>query len=114
MRIRKTILDKNIPKHFIDSAKEKIDNDNNATKITRIISLLLRHGVAIKNIVNVLHKVENVYVGSFLFQITKYLSSFIKDGEKVENEKCSECGSQTIIYQEGCKKCTSCGSSKCG
>ena len=113
-RLLDLAIDKNIPKHFIDSAKEKIDNDNNATKITRIISLLLRHGVAIKNIVNVLHKVENVYVGSFLFQITKYLSSFIKDGEKVENEKCSECGSQTIIYQEGCKKCTSCGSSKCG
>ena len=106
--------EKNIPKRFIDSAKEKIDNDNNATKITRIISLLLRHGVAIKNIVNVLHKVENVYVGSFLFQITKYLASFIKDGEKVIDEKCLECGSQTIIFQEGCKKCTSCGSSKCG
>jgi ribonucleoside-diphosphate reductase alpha chain len=106
--------EKNIPKRFIDSAKEKIDNDNNATKITRIISLLLRHGVAIKNIVNVLHKVENVYVGSFLFQITKYLASFIKNGEKVIDEKCLECGSQTIIYQEGCKKCTSCGSSKCG
>jgi len=107
-------VEKNIPLNFIEGAKEKIDNDNNATKITRIISLLLRHGVAIKNIVNVLNKVDNVFVGSFLFQITKYLATFIKDGEKIVGEKCMECGSETIIYQEGCKKCTSCGSSKCG
>ena len=71
-------------------------------------------GKAIKNIVKSLHKVDNVYVGSFLFQITKYLSSFIKDGEKIEGEVCSECGSTAIIYQEGCKKCSSCGNSKCG
>lgn len=113
-RLLELAEEKNIPKCFIDSVKEKIDNDNNATKITRVISLLLRHGVAIKNIVKSLHKVENVYVGSFLFQITKYLSTFIKDGEKVVDETCLECGATTIVYQEGCKKCLSCGSSKCG
>ena len=105
---------KNIPEQFINSVKHKIDSDNNATKLTRVISLLLRHGVAIKNIVSALNKVQNVYVGTFLFQITKYLSSFIKDGEKVENEKCSECGSDNIIYREGCKVCGNCGNSKCG
>lgn len=105
---------KQIPLKFINSVKEKTLSDNNATKITRVISLLLRHGVAIKNIVSTLHKIDNVFVGSFLFQITKYLASFIKDGEKVEDEKCQECGSYAIVYQEGCKRCTSCGSSKCG
>ncbi len=113
-RLLELAEEKKIPQQFIDSVKEKIDNDNNATKITRVISLLLRHGVAIKNIVNVLSKVDNVYVGTFLFQITKYLATFIKDGEKVVDEKCLECGSTTIIYQEGCKKCITCGSSKCG
>ncbi len=105
---------KNIPNNFIESVKDKIASDNNATKLTRVISLLLRHGVAIKNIVSTLNKVDNVYVGTFLFQITKYLSSFIKDGEKVEGETCTECGSTEIIYQEGCKICSSCGNSKCG
>jgi ribonucleoside-diphosphate reductase alpha chain len=105
---------KKIPTKFILEAKEKIDTDNNATKITRLISLLLRHGVAIKNIVATLHKIDNVFVGSFLFQITKYLASFIKNGEKVENEKCLECGSSNIVFQEGCKVCVDCGNSKCG
>ena len=27
---------------------------------------------------------------------------------------CMECGSQTVIHEEGCVKCTSCGASKCG
>lgn len=105
---------KKIPQKFIDDVKNKIDNDSNSTKITRVISLLLRHGVAIKNIVNVIDKVEDVFVGSFLFQINKFLSSFIKDGDKIRNEKCINCGAETVIYQEGCKLCSTCGSSKCG
>jgi ribonucleoside-diphosphate reductase alpha chain len=104
---------KGIPQKFIDGVKEKTLADNNARKITRVLGLLLRHGVAIKNIVNCINKVENVYVGSFLFQINKFLASFIKNGEKVDNEACAECGAETIVYQEGCKKCASCGWSKC-
>lgn len=106
--------DKKIPQEFIDNCRNKIDNDSNVSKLTRVIGLLLRHGVAIKNIVNTLDKVENVFVGTFLFQIKKYLSAFIVDGEKVENEKCMDCNSDKIVYQEGCKVCKTCGSSKCG
>jgi ribonucleoside-diphosphate reductase alpha chain len=106
---------KKIPQKFINDVKEKISGDNNSRKITRTLSLLLRHGVAIKNIVNTLGKVDNVVVGSFLFQITKYLAGFIKDGEKVEKEKCPACELEgTLVYREGCKVCSSCGSSKCG
>lgn len=105
---------KDIPKEYIDECKGKIESDSNSTKLTRVISLLLRHGVAIKNIVNEMDKVENVFVGTFLFQIKKFLASFILDGEKIENEKCLECGSESIVYQEGCKVCMTCGSSKCG
>lgn len=105
---------KNIPQKFVKDVKEKISGDNNSRKITRALSLLLRHGVSIKNIVNTLSKVENVVVGSFLFQITKYLSGFIKDGDKVEDEKCSTCGMTSLVYREGCKVCSNCGASKCG
>ena len=106
--------DKKIPVEFVNGVKEKTEADSNATKITRVLSLLLRHGVSIKSIVSVMDKVDNVFVGSFLFQIKKYLSSFIKDGEKVDSEKCLECGADNVVYQEGCKVCKTCGSSKCG
>jgi ribonucleoside-diphosphate reductase alpha chain len=105
---------KGIPQSHIDEVMDKISSNDNASKIARVISLNLRHGVLIKNIVAVLDQMEDVYVGSFLFQIKKYLAGFIKDGERVENEKCQECGSDKIVYEEGCKKCISCGSSKCG
>ena len=104
---------KGIPEEHINNVISKISGDDNASKIARVISMNLRHGVLIKNIVAVLDSMDNVYVGSFLFQIKKYLASFIKDGEKVENEKCQECGSTNVIYEEGCKKCVNCGSSKC-
>jgi len=104
---------KNIPEKYIKDIEEKILNDNNVSKIARTISLNLRHGVMIKSIVKTLNEVENVFVGSFLFAIRKYLSTFIKDGEVVDNLNCEDCGG-TIIYQEGCFKCKNCGSSKCG
>lgn len=105
---------KGIPEKYIEDTKQKIINDNNTTKLTRVISLNLRHGVLIKNIVSALNKVDDIRVGTFLFQIKKFLSSFINDGEKVENETCSECGSDNVVYSEGCQKCMSCGHSKCG
>lgn len=105
---------KGIPSKHIEASLQKTSGDNNATKIARIISLNLRHGVLIKNIVRALDTVEGVTVGSFLFQIKKFLSTFIRDGEKVEDAKCDNCGSQNIVYSEGCMRCNDCGSSKCG
>ena len=105
---------KGIPSHHIEKVQEKISADNNTTKIARMISMCLRHGILIKNIVATLDHVDSAYAGSFLFAVKKWLASFIKDGERVENERCQECGSDKVVFQEGCKKCVSCGSSKCG
>lgn len=105
---------KGIPERHIDDVLEKIGRDNNVSKIARTISLLLRHGVLIKNITRTLDLVENVNAGSFVFHIKKFLSSFIKDGEKAEGAKCENCGGHNVVYSEGCFKCVDCGSSKCG
>lgn len=103
---------KEIPIQYIDETVQKCHNDNNSTKIARVIGLLLRHGVKIKNIVSELDKVQNVTFSSFLFHLKKLLSSYVKDGEKVEGGKCSECGGQ-LIYESGCHRCSQCGNSKC-
>ena len=106
---------KGIPQQWIDSTESKISGDNNPTKIARCISLNLRHGVLIKNVVHALDDVKDVFVGTFLFQIKKYLSTWIKDGEKVESGACPECGAEnSAVYSEGCIKCSNCGYSKCG
>jgi len=105
--------EKGIPEQFVLDIEQKVENDNNVSKIARATSLCLRHGVKIKSVVSVLDSVQDVFVGSFLFAIRKYLSSFIKDGEVVDGAKCSECGGK-VVFQEGCQKCMNCGNSKCG
>ena len=112
---RLTVLarEKGIPEKHISDTLVKCQHDSNATKICRMISLNLRHGVLIRNIVGELDKVDCI-AGTFVFHIRKYLASFIKDGEKVQNESCQSCGSTNVVYQEGCKVCANCGSSKCG
>jgi ribonucleoside-diphosphate reductase alpha chain len=104
---------KSVPEQYVLQTIKKMSGDTNTTKICRIISLCLRHGVLIRNIVGQLEKVECV-VGTFVFHIRKYLGTFIQDGEKVKDETCSACGSANVVYQEGCKVCADCGSSKCG
>lgn len=104
---------KGIPEKHVLDVEVKIAGDNNASKICRTISLCLRHGVSIKSITAKLDKTDCL-VGSFVFHVRKYLASLIKDGEPVADEKCQACGSTNIVYQEGCKVCVNCGSSKCG
>lgn len=104
---------KGILEEHIDKTIEKCEHETNVDKLARFISLLLRHGVSIKNIVACLDEMEDVIVGSFLFQIKKFLSQYIKDGAVVETEKCSECGG-VLVYSEGCMMCRECGNSKCG
>lgn len=106
-------FEKGIPEKHIAAVASKATNDTNTTKICRMIGLCLRHGVLIRNIVAALDKVD-CFAGSFVFHIRKYLASFIKDGEKVQDETCGECGSTNVVYREGCKVCANCGSSKCG
>lgn len=105
---RKGILDRHI-----NIMIEKSEHGSNVTKLTRTISLLLRHGVLIKNIVSVLDSMDDIYVGSFLFQIKKFLSQYIQDGEVVQGERCDKCQG-TLIFSEGCMLCRDCGHSKCG
>jgi len=105
---------KGILQEHIDNLKQKLDGVSNVEKLTRCISLLLRHKVQIINIVTALDRMESIRIGTFLFQIKKFLSQYIKDGMKVEGAKCSNCGSTNVVYSEGCSSCRDCGSSKCG
>lgn len=106
--------EKGILEEHITQLKEKIEGDNNINKLTRVISLLLRHNVSLVSIVATLDTVEDMVLGSFLFQIKKFLAAYIKDGEKVEGGKCDECGSNNVVYMEGCFQCVDCGSGHCG
>ncbi len=80
--------------------------------ITRLVSTSLRHGADIKFIVEQLNKCDGDLF-SFTKGLARVLKKYIPDGAK-STVKCNDCGSNQVIFQEGCQSCQSCGSSKCG
>ena len=81
----------------------------------KLISGVLRHGMPIPYVVTLVQNlnVDEDNINTWKNGIARALKRYIKDGTKVEKEKCPTCGSD-LVYEDGCKHCTNCGYSKCG
>lgn len=95
----------------IDDLGSHFDADEHEV-ITRCVSGLLRHGMGLKYLVDTLNKSEGTIV-SFGKSIARTLKRYLPDNEK-SSEECQSCGQKSLVYQEGCLRCTNCGNSKCG
>lgn len=85
--------------------------DENEEALTRMVSMSLRHGVEIRFIVDQLGKVDgDMY--SFAKALTRALKHYVKDGE-ASTDRCQQCGEKSLVYSEGCRRCTQCGYSAC-
>ena len=42
------------------------------------------------------------------------MKNYIQDGEVPSDKECPACGAETLIYQDGCVTCSTCGYAKCG
>ncbi len=83
----------------------------------KLISGVLRHGMPIPYVVNLISslKLDSENINSWKAGVARALKGFIPDGTKAhKGETCEECGSEDLVYQEGCLICTKCGYSKCG
>jgi len=83
----------------------------------KLISGVLRHGMPIYNAVNLVSSLhlDSESINTWKKGVERALKRYIPDGTKAKNgEKCDNCGSDTLTFQEGCLICKSCGSSKCG
>lgn len=80
--------------------------------ISRLVSTSLRHGTNISFLVEQLLKCEGDMF-SFTKSLARVLKKYIPEGTK-STITCQDCGSDDVIFEEGCSKCRSCGSSKCG
>ncbi|MBN2523441.1 MAG: adenosylcobalamin-dependent ribonucleoside-diphosphate reductase [Bacteroidales bacterium] len=83
----------------------------------KLISSVLRHGMPIPHIVRLVSslRLDSDTINTWKNGVERALKRYIPDGTKVKKGlKCEECGSENLIYQEGCLLCTNCGSSKCG
>ncbi|MFW5657791.1 MAG: adenosylcobalamin-dependent ribonucleoside-diphosphate reductase [Bacteroidota bacterium] len=83
----------------------------------KLISSVLRHGMPIPDVVALVGSLhlDSDTINTWKVGVERALKRYIPNGTKVKtNQKCQECGSSSLIYQEGCLLCTDCGSSKCG
>jgi ribonucleoside-diphosphate reductase alpha chain len=82
----------------------------------KLISGTLRHGMPIHKVVDLVTslQLDNETINSWKAGVARALKKYIPDGTFAEDAKCGECGSDDVVYQEGCLTCISCGSSKCG
>lgn len=107
------VIGKNGDSFVIKDIVSVFDNPNHAG-FTRTISLALRHGAPIHYVVEQLQKDTEMDIFSFSKVIARVLKSYITDGTKPGSSICENCGAEdTLMYQEGCVTCTSCGHSKC-
>jgi ribonucleoside-diphosphate reductase alpha chain len=82
----------------------------------KLISGVLRHGMPIEQVVNLVAglQLDSENINTWKNGVERALKKYIPDGTKAKGMKCTDCGSDHIIYQEGCLICQSCGTSKCG
>lgn len=82
----------------------------------KLISGILRHGMPLGNVVNLIQGLDlhNESINTWKVGVERALKRFIPDGTKPKNNVCPHCKQETLIYQEGCLVCSSCGYSKCG
>ena len=82
----------------------------------KLISGTLRHGMPIHKVVELVTslQLDNETINSWKAGVARALKKYIPDGTIADDAKCGECGSDEVVYQEGCLTCLSCGSSKCG
>lgn len=83
----------------------------------KLFSSVLRHGMPIPDVVNLIAslQLDSDTINTWKNGVERALRKYIPNDTRAKRGKtCSECGSENLIYQEGCLKCTACGSSKCG
>jgi ribonucleoside-diphosphate reductase alpha chain len=89
------------------------DNPNHSA-FTRMISLGLRHGANIQYVVEQLQKDRDSDMFSFAKCVARVLKNYIPDGQTATEKTCGECGTEGLVYVEGCVTCKNCGFAKCG
>lgn len=80
--------------------------------VTRLTSLALQSDVSVQRLVQQLEKVNGELHG-FAKAISRVMKKYIPDGTEEKGETCPTCTSESIVRQEGCVTCKSCGWSKC-
>lgn len=82
----------------------------------KLISGILRHGMPLPFVVDLIDdmNLSGDTLHTWKNGVVRALKKFIPDGTKAQGRVCTSCHQETVIYQEGCLICKSCGETKCG
>ena len=82
----------------------------------KLISGVLRYGMPIDQVLKLVSGLEldSESINTWKNGVERALKKYLPNGTEAKGQTCPNCNNQTLIYQEGCLICTSCGTSKCG
>lgn len=82
----------------------------------KLISGVLRYGMPIDQVIKLVNGLEldSQSINTWKMGVERALKKYLPNGTTASGQCCPNCGNETLIYQEGCLICTSCGTSKCG
>lgn len=81
----------------------------------KLISGVLRHGMPMPYVIDLVSNlnVEDDNINTWKNGVVRALKRYVPNGTPVDT-LCPDCGEDTLIYEDGCLICKSCGHSKCG
>jgi len=82
----------------------------------KLISGVLRYGMPIDQVVKLVQGLElnSETINTWKNGVERALKKYLPSDTEAKGQKCPVCEQETLVYQEGCLKCTNCGASKCG
>ena len=82
----------------------------------KLISGVLRYGMPITQVIKLVQEMElnNESINTWKNGVARALKKYLPNGTEVKGQECPYCGSETLVYQEGCLLCANCGATECG
>ena len=107
-------LNKRGHKTTIEGLSDKFNPED--WNYAKLISGVLRYGMPIDQVLKLVGGLElnSQSINTWKMGVERALKKYLPNGTTAAGQKCPNCGQETLIYQEGCLICTSCGTSKCG
>ena len=98
----------------IEGLSEKFDKEY--WNYAKLISGVLRYQMPIDLCIKLIGSLDlgSENINNWKNGVERALKKYVQDGTAVKGEKCTVCGSESLVYQEGCLICKNCGSSRCG
>ena len=82
----------------------------------KLISGVLRYRMPIEQVIKLVSslQLDNESINTWKNGVERALKKYVSDGTELKGQKCPNCGNETLVYQEGCLICKTCGASRCG